>query len=88
MVALEAMAAGTPVVAVDRAPIPEIVGEAAVLVPMDDDAAMAAAVTRLRDAGTWRADRIAAGRARVARFTWDRAAEALATVLCEGVPAR
>ncbi len=88
MVALEAMAAGTPVVAVDRAPIPEIVGEAAVLVPMDDDAAMAAAVTRLRDAGAWRADRIAAGRARVARFTWDRAAEALATVLCEGVPAR
>lgn len=88
MVALEAMAAGTPVVTVDRAPIPEIVGDAAVLVPLDDDAAMAAAVTRLRDEMTWREDRIAAGRGRAAQFTWDRAAQVLAAVLCDERPAR
>jgi glycosyltransferase involved in cell wall biosynthesis len=82
MVALEAMAAGAPVVAVDRAPIPEVVGDAAVLVPMDDDAAMAAAVTRLRTEARWRADRVAAGRARAAQFTWERSARALADVLC------
>ena len=81
MVALEAMAAGTPVVTVDRAPIPEIVGDAAVLVPLDDDAAMAAAVTRLRHDVAWRENRIAAGRERAARYTWDRAAEALVAVL-------
>ena len=88
MVALEAMAGGTPVVTVDRAPIPEIVGDAAVLVPLDDDAAMAAAVTRLRDEMTWREDRIAAGRGRAAQFTWDRAAQVLAAVLCDERPAR
>jgi len=82
MVALEAMATGAPVVAVDRAPIPEVVGDAAVLVPMDDDAAMAAAVTRLRAEARWRADRVAAGRARAAQFTWERSARTLADVLC------
>lgn len=87
MVALEAMAAGTPVVAVHRAPIPEVVGEAAILVPMDDDAAMAAAVTRLRTDARWRDDRIAAGKARAASFTWQCAADALAAVLCAETPA-
>lgn len=87
MVALEAMAAGTPVVAVDRAPIPEVVGGAAVLVSMDDDAAMAAAVARLRVDATWRADRVAAGRSRAAEFTWERAGDVLAAVLCADAPA-
>lgn len=87
MVALEAMAAGTPVVTVDRAPIPEVVGEAAVLVPMDDDAAMAAAVARLRTDARWRDDRIAAGKARAAVFTWPHAADALAAALCADAPA-
>jgi glycosyltransferase involved in cell wall biosynthesis len=79
---LEAMAAGAPVVAVDAPPIPEVVGDAAVLVPMDDDAAMAAAVTRLRAEARWRADRVEAGRARAAQFTWERSARTLADVLC------
>jgi len=87
MVALEAMAAGTPVVAVDRAPIPAVVGGAAVLVSIDDDAAMAAAVARLRVDATWRADRVAAGRSRAAEFTWDRAGDVLAAVLCADAPA-
>jgi len=81
------MAAGTPVVAVDRAPIPEVVGGAAVLVSMDDDAAMAAAVARLRVDATWRADRVAAGRSRAAEFTWERAGDVLAAVLCADAPA-
>ncbi len=87
MVALEAMAAGTPVVAVDRAPIPEVVGEAAVVVPMDDEAAMAAAVTRLRTDAWWRDDRIAAGKARATWFTWQHAGDALAAALCADAPA-
>jgi alpha-1,3-rhamnosyl/mannosyltransferase len=81
MVALEAMACGTPVIAVDRAPLPEVVGDAGIVVPIDDDAAMSAAVTRLREDATERARRVAAGRARAAEFTWARAAARTAEIL-------
>jgi glycosyltransferase involved in cell wall biosynthesis len=81
MVALEAMACGTPVVAVDRAPLPEVVGEAGIVVPFDDDAAMSAAVTRLREDPAERARRVVAGRARAAEFTWARAAARTAAIL-------
>lgn len=76
LIAVEAMAAGTPVIAVDRAPFPEVMGDAGVLVPYDDPAAMAAAVR-----GLDRAALATRGRARAATFTWARAAEALASVL-------
>jgi glycosyltransferase involved in cell wall biosynthesis len=71
---LEAMACGTPVVAADRAALPETCGEAALLVDPEDPDAVAAAVLRavtdeavrgrLRDAGLHRAS----------QTTWDRAA--------------
>ena len=81
MVALEAMACGTPVVAVDRAPLPEVVGSAGIIVPFDDVAAMSAAVTRLRDDASERVRRVEAGRARAAEFTWARAAARTAEIL-------
>ena len=81
MVALEAMACGAPVVVVDRPPLPEVVGSAAAVVALDDDAAMAAAVQRLRSDNGYRAERIAAGRARAGGFTWKRTAERTAEVL-------
>lgn len=76
LIAIEAMAAGAPVVAVDRGPFREVVGDAGVLVPFDDDAAMANALRTLD-----RAACIANGRARAAQFTWARAAAELAHVL-------
>lgn len=81
MVALEAMAAGAPVVAGDRAPLPEVVGDAGVLVPFDDAAAMAAAVRRLRADAAWRAELVRRGRAHAAGYTWARAAAGTAAVL-------
>jgi len=81
MVALEAMACGTPVVAVDRAPLPEVVGSAGIIVPFDDVAAMSAAVSRLRDDASERVRRVEAGRARAAEFTWARAAARTAEIL-------
>jgi glycosyltransferase involved in cell wall biosynthesis len=72
---LEAMAAGTPVIAACAGSIPEIVGEAALLVVPGDIGAWADAVTRVRDDPDLRARLSAAGRARAADFTWHRTAE-------------
>jgi glycosyltransferase involved in cell wall biosynthesis len=79
---LEAMACGTPVVAADKAALPETCGEAALLVDPDDaDAFVGAAVSaafdqelrqRLRKAGVRRA----------AQFSWDKAAQATDALLC------
>lgn len=80
LIAAEAMAAGCPVIAVDRGPLREVVGEAGILVPYDDAAAIAAALRGLQ-AAPLRAARIAAGHAQAARFTWAGAAAALAPVL-------
>ena len=76
LIAIEAMAAGCPVVAVDRGPFPEVIGDAGVLVPYDDPAAMADALRQLD-----RPALIARGRARAARYTWDAAADLLAPIL-------
>lgn len=81
MPVLEAMAAGVPVIAVDVPPISTLVGEAAILVPVDDVEGMAAAVDQLRRDPAQRAARIEAGRAQAATYTWDRSAAALADLL-------
>lgn len=84
LVVLEAMASGTPVIAVDRPPLPEVVGDAGILVPYDDAAAMAVAVASLTPDA--RARWIARGRARAESFTWQRAAEQVAAVLQSAAP--
>lgn len=71
---LEAMACGCPVVAAARTSIPEVVGDAALLVDPDDVAAFAAALRRALEDEALRADLVARGRVRLARFDWDRAA--------------
>lgn len=81
MVALEAMACGAPVIAVDRAPLPEVVGPAGLLVPFDDAPALADALRRLRGDAALRAGLVRAGLSRAAGFTWTRAAAATAAVL-------
>jgi glycosyltransferase involved in cell wall biosynthesis len=71
---LEAMARGVPVACSDRASLPEVAGDAAILFDPDDPGGIATALERLL-ADRVEADRLrAAGRARAARFTWERAA--------------
>ena len=70
---LEAMAAGAPVVAADRAALPEACGGAALLAdPLDADAF---AEALLRAAGPQRERLVAAGRERAASLGWRRTAE-------------
>lgn len=71
---LEAMACGTPVVAAHAASLPEVLGDAALLVDPDDPAALAAAVS---EAIARRDELVQRGRAHAARFTWARAADAV-----------
>ena len=68
--ALEAMAAGTPLLVSDRGALPEVVGACAQVLPADDRDAWAAAMAAC-ETPNWLADS-ARGRAR--RYSWDAAA--------------
>jgi glycosyltransferase involved in cell wall biosynthesis len=78
---LEAMAAGTPVVAAAATALPETCGEAALLADPRDPGAFADALVSLLEDASLHADRREAGLARAARFSWDRTARALDRVL-------
>ncbi|MGQ9890076.1 MAG: glycosyltransferase family 4 protein [Aggregatilineales bacterium] len=71
---IEAMHCGAPVIAANTSSLPELVGDAGLLVdPLDVDA-IAAKLARLAANPDLRADLAAKGRARAAQFTWERAA--------------
>jgi glycosyltransferase involved in cell wall biosynthesis len=72
---IEAMAAGTPVVAADRSALPEACDGAALLADPGDPDAFAAAL--LRAAGRERDGLVAKGRERAAALSWRRTAEEL-----------
>jgi glycosyltransferase involved in cell wall biosynthesis len=76
---IEAMAAGTPVVAADRGALPEACGGAALLADPDDEEAFADALVEA--AGTERHRLIDAGRARAAELSWRRTAETIDAAL-------
>jgi glycosyltransferase involved in cell wall biosynthesis len=79
--AAEAMASGTPVVAFDNSSLPEVVGDAGILVPDGDVTAFAtAAGAVLSDRGRW-LELSQSGLERARLFDWDRSAATLADVL-------
>lgn len=71
---LEAMAAGTPVVASNSSCLPEVLGDAALLVDPHDEKALGAAVEEVLTMPGTRDRLVTAGRARAATFTWERCA--------------
>lgn len=74
---LEAMAAGVPVLATTAGALPEVVGKAAELVEPGDTDALVAALAGLLSSADRRDELVAAGRQRVARYSWDACAEGL-----------
>jgi glycosyltransferase involved in cell wall biosynthesis len=73
---LEAMASGVPVVTSTTASMPEVAGDAAVLVDPQDPEAIAAGMARVLAEDRLRQAMIQKGLARARRFTWDSVAEA------------
>jgi len=69
---LEAMAAGTPVICSSTTSIPEVAGEAALLVDPLDPEAIANAMERLLADRTLQADLRDRGRRRAVTFSWER----------------
>jgi len=85
---LEAMRAGVPVVTTMAGSIPEVVGDGAVLTPVGDTDALAAALASLLDDPTARRELITRGRARAAVFTWTACADGLASLYADAAVAR
>ncbi|HEV2803026.1 MAG TPA: glycosyltransferase family 1 protein [Pyrinomonadaceae bacterium] len=67
---LEAMQCGAAVIAGDRTSLPEVVGDAGLLVNPFDEDAIGASIARLIDDAELRAELKARGQARAARFSW------------------
>jgi glycosyltransferase involved in cell wall biosynthesis len=83
--ALEAMACGTPVVASDRGALPEVVGDAGVLVDPTNVDALREAMYNLAVHAPLRAELRAAGLARARAFSWRHAAGATVAVYREAL---
>jgi len=71
---LESLACGTPVVGSDVSSIPEVVGDAGVLLPPGDVEGMARALIQLATGDGFHAEPGRRALAQAARFSWERAA--------------
>jgi glycosyltransferase involved in cell wall biosynthesis len=78
---LEALACETPVVCANTSSLPELAGDAALLVDPTDTAALTEALRRVLTDEALRAVLIARGREQVQRFSWARAADETLRVL-------
>lgn len=74
LVVLEAMARGAPVIAAAATSLPEVIGDAGVLVPPDDADALRAAMERLAQNPQQAKALSRAGFQRLQQFSWQRAA--------------
>ena len=72
---LEALACGTPVVCSNRSSLPELMGDAALLVDPADETALGDALRRVLTDTDLRADLAARGPGQAANFTWQKTAQ-------------
>ena len=83
MPVLEAMACGAPVVCSKASSLPEVVGDAALLVDPRDPEAWAQAMTRVFEDANLRDDLRRRGALRVKAFSWEQSARNLLRVYQE-----
>lgn len=81
--AVEAMASGCPVIAGNRSALPEVVGDAGLLVDPFDSAAIASAMDSLLHDASLVESLVEKGRLRAAGFTWERTGLELKAALLE-----
>lgn len=77
---LEAMACGTPVIVSDRASLPEVVGDAGILVDAEDYEELAAKMKLVSELPEYREELIHRGIHRAQTFTWKRSSQLLREV--------
>ena len=77
---LEAMSAGVPVVTTAAGAVPEIVGDAALVVEVSSSEAMAAAIARVLDDSALSTDLVKRGHERVVLFQWNHTVSAMASL--------
>ncbi len=88
MPALEAMACGAPVVCSNAAALPEVVGDAALLIDPTDVEAMASAMMQVVEDGGLREDLRRRGALRAKAYSWERSARDLLRVYQDLVPGK
>lgn len=71
---LEAMASGTPVVSSNAASLPEVVGDAALMIPPEDESALTEAIVRALGNGALREQMRERGLRQASHFSWTQAA--------------
>jgi glycosyltransferase involved in cell wall biosynthesis len=76
MPVLEAMAAGAPVLTSNRSALPEVAGDAALLVDPENPDALGTALRDMTESGELRRDLAQRGSARAKLFTWEKAVRA------------
>jgi glycosyltransferase involved in cell wall biosynthesis len=79
---LEAMACGTPVICADNSSLPEVVGQAGVLLDADDVQGAADAIKKIFVSEDFRTELSRAGMERARLFSWERCAEIVGETLC------
>lgn len=72
---LEAMTCGVPVLTSDRSSLPEVAGDAALLVNPDDVDAITAGLEKLLTDADWRSSAVEKGLQQARRFSWERCVE-------------
>jgi glycosyltransferase involved in cell wall biosynthesis len=72
---LEAMACGTPVIASDISSLPEVVGDAGLLLPPDDIDAWRDGIEHALTDSAWRTEMIQRGLKQASLFTWEQSAQ-------------
>jgi glycosyltransferase involved in cell wall biosynthesis len=85
---LEAMTIGVPVVAANRGSLPEVLGEAGILVDPEDRSEMAAALGRLLDDPDLRREQAVRGVKRASHFSWDTSAARLLSAFRDAIARR